>query len=91
MKTQSDRLRKTATDFGGGRGTNNKKARLLEKNLYTTVRDKLLPQLEKDFPNCVFVLQRDLKKTDIARNLGRLNWKPESDDPYIKGIYWNSW
>ena len=84
MKTQSDRLRKTATDFGGGRGTNNKKARLLEKNLYTTVRDKLLPQLEKDFPNCVFVLQRDLKKTDIARNLGRLNWKPESDDPYIR-------
>ena len=70
MKTQSDRLRKTATDFGGGRGTNNKKARLLEKNLYTTVRDKLLPQLEKDFPNCVFVLQRDLKKT--AANIRKL-------------------
>ena len=36
MKTQSDRLRKTATDFGGGRGTNNKKARLLENVLSRT-------------------------------------------------------
>ena len=42
MKTQSDHLRKTATEFGGGRGTNNKKARLLEKNLYSTVRDLAL-------------------------------------------------
>ena len=57
MKTQSDYLRKTATGFGGGRGTNNKKARLLEKNLYDTVKNVLLPALRKKFPNCIFVLQ----------------------------------
>ena len=83
MKTQSDHLRKTATGFGGGRGTNNKKSRLLEKNLYDTVNNILLPELKKTFPNCVFVLQKKLKKSDIAKNVGALNWKPESNDPYI--------
>ena len=81
--SQSEKLREVAVKFGGGKGTNNEKARTLEINLYDTVKDRLLPQLQQNFPNRVFVLEKKLYKNDIAKNLGELNWKPESKNPYI--------
>ena len=82
--TQSDRLRQTATRFGGGAGTYNRKARLLEHNLYNTTANTLIAELQEKYPHITFKLKRRLYKREIAKNLGKLNWKPESDDPYIQ-------
>ena len=84
FKTQGDRLRKTLSDIGGGRGTHSKKSLSLEKNVYDTVEKVLLPKLSKDFPNIVFVLERKLDKKQIAKNAGAKQWKPESQAPYIQ-------
>ena len=83
-KTQSDSLRDTATKFGGGRGTYNKKARKQEHYLKETINKRLIPQLSKEFPNVGFDLKNQLHKREIAKNLGKPNWKPESKEPYIK-------
>ena len=84
FKTQSDSLRHTATTFGGGRGTYNKKAKKQEHYLRDTVNKRLIPQLSKEFPDVGFNLKGQIYKTEIARNLGKPNWKPESKDPFIK-------
>ena len=81
--SQSDGLRQTAAGFGGGAGTYNKKARLLEGNLYDTTATTLISELQERYPSYLFKLKRRLYKTEIARNLGKLNWKPESANPYI--------
>ena len=52
--SQSDRLRQTATGFGGGSGTYNKKARLLEGNLYDTTATTLISELQERYPHYLF-------------------------------------
>ena len=84
FKTQSDHLRNTATKFGGGRGTNNKKARLLENNLFDTIEKKLIPQLESDFPELEFLLEKQLFKSQIVESINNTKWKSESQNPFIK-------
>ena len=82
--SQSDRLRQTATGFGGGSGTYNKKAQLLEGNLDEVTTEILLQELQEKYPHLVLVHEPRILKTDIAKNLGKLNWKPESKKPFIK-------
>ena len=83
MKTQSDHLRETATGFGGGRGTNNTKARELEGNLYNTIEKVLIIELQEKYPNLTFKLKRRLYKKEISKNY-KPKWTPESKQPYIQ-------
>ena len=67
--TQSDRLRQTATRFGGGSGTYNRKARLLEHNLYNTTANTLIAELQEKYPHITFKLKRRLYKREIAKGI----------------------
>ena len=84
MMSQSDRLRQTAAGFGGGAGTYNKKAQLLEGNLDEATTEILLQELQEKYPHLVLVHEPIILKTDIAKNLGKPNWKPESKKPFIR-------
>ena len=84
IMSQSDRLRQSATEFGGGSGTYNNKAQLLEGNLDKATTEILLQELQEKYPHLVLDHEKIVLKTDIAINFGKLNWKPESKKPFIK-------
>jgi type II restriction enzyme len=79
----SNQLRKTHKGFGGGKSIFNESAKELEKNLSDTVKS-LIPVLKELFPDIEIWWEWKLDKINIAKNIGKSNWKPCSKNPYIK-------
>ena len=82
--SKSDLLRVRQQKIGGGKGISSTKSKLLESNLYNTVNVLLLPKLQKLYPSINFTLERRIYKYQIASNIGKVNWKSESINPYIQ-------
>ena len=81
--SKSDLLRVRQEKIGGGKGISSIKSKLLESNLFNTVKDVLIPELQKLYPNINFNLERKIYKSIIAHNMGKSNWQPESKNPFI--------
>ena len=81
--TSSKQLRITHKKIGGGKSFFNENAKELEKNLSDTVKS-LIPALMILFPDVEIWWEGKLDKINIAKNIGKSNWKPCSKNPYIK-------
>lgn len=81
--SSSTKLRETHKQIGGGKSIFNEDAKKLEKSLSETVKN-LIEELKKTFPYIHFFWDWKIDKKDIARNIGKNNWKPCSKNPYIK-------
>lgn len=81
--SSSVRLRETHKKIGGGKTIFNEDAKKLEQNLSETVKD-LIIELQELFPSVTFFWSYKIDKKDIAKNIGKCNWKPCSKKPFIK-------
>ena len=80
--SSSDRLRETHEKIGGGKAIFNEDAKNLEGKLSDTVQE-VINHLQSIFPGVKFSWVKKLEKRKIAENIGKLNWKPCSKNPYI--------
>lgn len=80
--SSSNRLRETHKKIGGGKAIFNEEAKNLEIKLSETVQE-VIKYLQNEFPNIKFSWTKKLNKIEIAKNIGKLNWKPCSKNPYI--------
>ena len=81
--SSSQRLRETHQKIGGGKSIFNEDAKKLEKSLSETVKDIIL-YLTTAFPLIEFWWEPTIDKKNIAKNIGKLNWKPCSKKPFIR-------
>lgn len=81
--SSSTRLRETHKKIGGGKSIFNEDAKALEQNLSETLKDLIL-ELQELFPSVTFSWSYKIDKMDIAKNIGKPNWKPCSKSPFIK-------
>jgi len=81
--SSNTRLRETHKKLGGGKIIFNEDAKKLEQNLSKTVKD-LIIDLQELFPSVTFFWSYKIDKKDVAKNIGKFNWKPCSKKPYIK-------
>jgi len=81
--SSSVRLRETHKKIGGGKTIFNEDAKKLEQNLSETVKN-LIVELQELFPSVTFFWRYKIDKKDIAKNIGKSNWKPCSKKPFIK-------
>ena len=81
--SSSIKLSDTHKKIGGGKSIFNEDAKILEKNLSETVKN-LIIDLQKLFPRINFFWDYKIDKNDIAKNIGKVNWKPCSKKPFIK-------
>lgn len=81
--SSSKRLRESHKKIGGGKAIFNEDAKKLEQNLSETVKDLIL-ELQELFPFVIFFWSYKIDKKDIAKNIGKSNWKPCSKEPFIK-------
>ena len=78
--SQSELLRKTHTELGGGRGIFTEHAKKLESNLATQVQN-LICVLETLYPNIQFKWKQKLSKYEISKEP---NYKPHSKNSAVK-------
>ena len=81
--SSSKQLRETHKKIGGGKSIFNESAKELENTLANTVKS-LIPILQELFPDIEIWWEWKIDKTDIAKNIGKSNWKPCSKSPFIK-------
>lgn len=80
--SNSAKLRKTQTEFGGGRSIFNEEAKSHEANVFDTtleVRSKL-----RNTYGDKFYIEKQLSKYKIAEKLGIKNYNPEGSNPFVK-------
>jgi type II restriction enzyme len=81
--SSSKQLRETHKKIGGGKSIFNESAKELENTLANTVKS-LIPILQELFPDIEIWWEWKIDKIDIAKNIGKSNWKPCSKSPFIK-------
>lgn len=81
--SSSTKLQETHKKIGGGKSIFNEDAKKLEQNLSQTVKN-LITELKKTFPDVEFFWDFKIDKKDIAKNIGKNDWKPCSKKPFIK-------
>jgi type II restriction enzyme len=81
--SSSKQLRETHKKIGGGKSIFNESAKELENTLANTVKS-LIPILQELFPGIEIWWEWKIDKIDIAKNIGKSNWKPCSKSPFIK-------
>lgn len=81
--SNSQTLRETHTKFSGGKNIFNEKAKSHEKSV-VSVANEIFKIMSEKYPEYTFKMKKTLTKMEIAKELGRKNYKPENENSFVK-------